>query len=232
MPLNSGELRTRLKANLHNDVKLTDPDDFNIFLNLGMERIVRDSPHTLGIKRATLSLTDAARDYDLASDFYQMATDIFISSENAVVTAKGLHRWINEVEYQETVPSGTPEEYCVTGINSSTAVWQVSFDRTPSTAMTAYYWYRWMPAAISGTATSTPVISALGFGELLLWAATVAGRTSNDPEGLAEAEALYQKHLKEYRCFDPQQPARIPVWGTSQQENRHGGLLDPAHFAN
>lgn len=203
MPLNAASLRTLLKENLHKDSTFSDPGDLNTFLSLGQRRIVKDSPGTLGSKEGTLSITSAAREYSLASDFYQML-GVFLPATNALISPLPFARWQEEVEYQSSVPSGDPDSYRIVGYSESSSAWRLRWDKTPDTSRTVYYWYWWLPIDITGTAT--PAVSAIGFDELLVWAATMIARERNDPQGAAVAFQRYTELLRAYRAFGVQGP--------------------------
>lgn len=207
MALTNTQLRALLKANLHNDTTYSDPTDLDSFLTLGQERIVQDSPHTLGIKSATLSLTVAGRSYDLASTFYQMR-GLYYPTSGILCEPVGSGEWVEIVETQATVPSGIPDKYMLSW-NATTSLWQVTFNMTPSASMTYYYWYFWMPAAISGSGTCT--ISSLGFGHLLLEAATMCALERNDPSGHDLAAKNYARLLPSYQAYSPMQPDYVPI---------------------
>jgi hypothetical protein len=203
MALTNAELRTLLKANIHKDSTFSDPDDLNTFLTLGQERIVRDSPTTLGTKEGTLSLTTGGRVYDLASDFYQMK-GVFYPTNSLWLEPVAMSLWLEQVEAQASIASGEPYLYVIWGFDATNAVQQIKFNYTPSASMTYYYWYYWFPIAITGSATSP--ISSLGFSELLLEAATMSALKRNDPDGYAVALTNYQRLLREYREYRPEAP--------------------------
>ena len=203
MALAADTLRTLLKANLHNDQTYSDPGDLNTFLTLGQRQIVHDAPWVLGTKEGTLSVVASTRSYELAADFYQMRS-MFYATNGIHLEPIMVNEFVELVERLPTIPSGAPRGYCVTGYDVTNAGWMVSFDYIPDASYTYKYWYYWMPADISGTAT--PPVSAIGFDELLLWAATMLARERNDPDGAVSASAFYERHLAEYKKFQVQGP--------------------------
>lgn len=230
MALTATQLRALLKANLHNDTTFTDPDDLNTFLTLGQARIVRDAPHVLGVKEASLSLTVAAgREYSLASDFYQMRA-IWYQTSGYALEAVPFSRFIDEVERLPTIPSGPPQSYTITGYSVADSAIKLRVDKTPAETMTVEYWYYWMPADISGA--TTPAISAIGFGELILWAGTMIARERNDPDGFIQAAGIYERILGEYQSYDPTRPDRASVVRNPALDMRGGGstLRMPPEF--
>jgi hypothetical protein len=229
MALTNTELRSLLKANLHSDTTYTDPGDLNTFLTLGQERIVHDSPHTLGPKQGTLSLTVAAgRSYDLASDFYQMKA-IFYPTSGVWLEPVMAGEWIEIVETLSSIPSGEPDQYTIRW-DVTNALWQVVFNMTPSASMTYYYWYYPMPAAISGAGTC--LISSIGFSALLLEAATMIALSRNDPDGAAVAATNYARLLPDYRSYNTMGPDYVPVLrpGMSRASTNQLGPHFPADW--
>lgn len=203
MAMTATQLRARLKANIHNLAGLTDPDDYDLFLTLGQQRMVRDSPATLGIKSGSLSLVDNTREYSLAADVYQVK-GVFYPTGNKWLTAIPVGEFIRTVEWLATIPEGQPEGYCVTRWDATSGFWKIAFDHDPGASLTYTYWYYWMPADISGTAV--PAVSAIGFGTALLWAATMEARQGYDMKGLEQAQIIYEREMIKYRAFDAQGP--------------------------
>lgn len=228
MALTNAQCRSLLKANLHNDTTFTDPTDLDTFLTLGQQRIVRDSPHTLGIKETTISVVASTREYSLASDFYQMR-GMFLPSQNWTIWPYRMSDFVEQVEYQNTVPSGPPRSYQIIGFSSSEARWRVKFDYDPDASYTVKYWYYWMPSDISGS--GTPVHSSIGFADLLVWAATALARERHDPEGYQIALDNYNRLLPAYRAYDVGGPDRVPVLDPDMNRGPGSTLrLDPAHY--
>lgn len=203
MAMTATQLRARLKANIHNLAGLTDPDDYDLFLTLGQQRMVRDSPATLGIKEGTISVVANTRTYSLASDVHRVK-GVFYPTNNIWLDCIPVSEFIQTVERLSTIPSGAPEGYCVTGYSVSGAAWTIAFDHIPDASYTYKYWYYWMPADVSGTAI--PPVSAIGFGTALLWAATMEAREAYDPSGYQQAAVIYERELAKYKAFDVQGP--------------------------
>jgi hypothetical protein len=136
--------------------------------------------------------------------------------------------FLDEVESLSSIPAGAPEGYCITGISASSGLWEIAFDRIPSTTDTYKYWYYWTPEDV--TATATPVISAMGFANCLIWAATMIGREANDPAGYQQAAAAYDRELVRYRAFHPAGPDHIAVLNPSYSERYGSTLTLPDEF--
>lgn len=224
MAYGADTLRTILKRRLHNDAAYTDPTDFNIYLTLGQQRIVRDWPAGLGVKSATLSLTGAARSYALASDVYQILR-VNIPSQNRVLEYCPMGRWLEEVEQQNVIGSGTPRMYTISGVrlDDATPTQEMIFDLLPDT-LTCYYWYYWMPIAISGT--TVPPHSAAGFDNLLLAAATMMALQEKNPDGTGMAAQLYEAELAAFRRYSPASPGWRPRMGPREMYEHEGSTLE------
>lgn len=206
MPLTSSQILALLKQNLSNDASLSD-SDLITYLQLGQERIIRDSPETLGSKEASLAITSTARTYSLASDFYQFRTKPWVASLSRAIEYKAPARFIEEFETYATIPSGDPDWFTIVGYDETAGLQQIRLDKTPSDSLTVGYWYNWMPPAITNaTSTSTPAISKVGFGELLLWAGTMIARQRNDPKGFGEAVGFYDKLMYGFKSYNAARP--------------------------
>lgn len=214
-------LRTLLKRKLHNDAALTDPTDFNIYLTLGQNRIVRDCPAGLGVKSATLSLTAASRSYALASDVYQVVR-VNIPSQNCWLEYVPPGRWIEEIEGQNVIGSGTPQQYTISGVrlDDATPVLELIVDLVPDT-LTAYYWYYWMPAAATGT-TVLPHCAA-GFDNLVLAAAAMIALEDKNPDEFLVAVQNYERELKAFRDYTAFRPGWRPRMGPKDMWEDEGG---------
>lgn len=203
------ELSTLLTTYLHNDVSLSAADKL-LYLNLGQKRIVRDAPTVLRKKSATLSISVAGdREYSLASDFYMMSA-VWIKSVGIKLFPIGPSEFIDDVERMPTIASSYPTGYIILGYDESqdTPAWRIRFNKTPDTDYTVYYWYYYFPPVI--TAGSTPVISSIGYDELLLWAAAMIALQPKDPEGFKLAAANYRMNLESFSSYIPVSPDYTP----------------------
>jgi hypothetical protein len=224
MALTLCNLAKMVKSNLHNDADLVDPDDYYLYLTLGQEMMVQDSPSTLGVKDGTLALTLAlGRKYSLATDFYQNR-GMFLTTTNCSLNCIPVKQFMETVERLSTVPSGPPRGYCITGVDSATGLWQVAFDYIPDDSYTVKYWYYWMPPTLEDPAEIPPV-SAIGFDTCLVWAATKMGLQGKDPSGYAMASQMYEKEMKQFKDFNPQGPDYTPVLQPSGSYVRSGSTL-------
>ncbi len=219
MALTATELRSLLKEALHKDSTYTDPGDLNTFLTLGQERIVRESPHTLGAKATTLATVASTQEYNLASDFFQMRS-IWLASTSDQLIALGHDRWVSSVESLATIPTGSPQWYCIFGWDSTNALWDIRLNPTPDAIYTIKYFYYWIPTAITGTAT--PAICSIGFSELLLEAAIMIARARNDPEGRVESTQMYRVLMQDYKAFSAQGPDYKPHLASHMVEGQRG----------
>ena len=204
------ELSTLLTTYLHNDVSLSAADKL-LYLNLGQKRIVRDAPTVLRKKSGTLSISVAGdREYSLASDFYMMSA-VWIKSVGIKLFPMGPSEFIDDVERMPTIASSYPTGYIILGYDESqdTPSWRIKFNKTPDTDYTVYYWYYYFPPVI--TAGSTPVISSIGYDELLLWASAMIALQPKDPEGFKIAYANYQANLESFSSYIPVSPDYTPV---------------------
>lgn len=209
MALTEYQLYTLLKRNLHNDATLTSTD-FATYLTLAQERIVQDSPSSLGVKEAVISVTQSTRVYSLASDFFQMRA-MYCSTESRWIDPVPVKEFVETVERLGTIPDGTPLAYCVRGFDDSTGLWQVAFDHVPTTSYTYGYQYYWKPQAMTiVNQTTVPPVSAVGFGKLIVDAATMIATEANDPERFQIAAAAYELGMRQYRCFNPMGPDYTP----------------------
>jgi hypothetical protein len=204
------ELAALLTTYLHNDVSFTTANKLT-YLNLGLKRIVRDSPLTFRKKEATLSLTAVAgREYSLASDFYVMLA-IWHQTTGNKLSPCLTSEFIEGVERLPTIPSGPPLEYTILGFDESveTPAWRIRFDKTPDASYTVTYWYTPMPTAIS--ADVTPGISTMGFDELLLWAAAMIALQPKDPDGHMTAKQNYGENLAAWDSYRAMGPDYTPM---------------------
>jgi len=203
------ELSTLLTTYLHNDVSLSAADKL-LYLNLGQKRIVRDAPTVLRKKLASLSISVAGdREYSLASDFYMMA-GVWIKSVGIKLFPMGQSEFIDDVERMPTIASSHPTGYIILGYDESqdTPAWRIRFNKTPDGDYTVYYWYYYFPPVI--TAGSTPVISSIGYDELLLWASAMIALQPKDPEGFNLAAANYAANLQAFSSYIPVSPDYTP----------------------
>src|SRR5262245_41570599 len=229
MPLTISQLEARLLFNLRNDTQFT-TSLLDTYLTLCQERMVRDSPHTLGIKRSTVSIVAADQQALVASDVFQIIA-VWLPAMSSRLTYVPHRRFVEDYELLTTIPSGAPHSYTVSNYDESVSKWNIRFDTQADASYTLTYWYYWMPAAISGT-TAVPAISGIGFGELLIWAATMVARETNDPDGMAVAKMHYDTGMLEYSTYIPARPDwdvdQLPYAGPEK------GMfpLDPAHFEN
>jgi len=196
-------IRALLKQNLHKDTTFSDPGDLDTFLDLGKERIIQDSPHTLGVKTQTITTTASQQEDDLASDFWKIR-GVWEAAQGQHLQSLPHSEWIDFVERLPTLPEGKPTHYNITVYDASSTVWKIRFYPTPDGALTIKVFYWWMPAEFTGTGTH--LLSSLGFGELLMWAGTMIARSRNDPDGAQEAERHYNELMREYRHHNPQGP--------------------------
>jgi len=203
MALTHDEIRNLLRQNLHKDTGFSDPGDLNILLNLGKERIVQDSPDTLGVKTQSITTVASQQENDLASDFWQ-ARGVWDATSGTHLGSYMDSEWITNVERLPTIPEGPPLYYNITVFDAATAIWKIRWNPTPDDIRTIKVFYWWVPATITGSGTA--LHCSLGFSELLLWAATLIGRSRNDPEGAQEAERQYKELLVEYKAYNPQGP--------------------------
>jgi len=203
MALTNDQIRALLKQNLHKDTGFTDPGDLNTLLDLGKERIVHDSPATLGVKTQTITTTNAQQEDNLASDFFKIR-GVWESAQGQQLQSVPHSEWVMLVERLSTIPSGPPTHYTISVYDASGTLWKIRWNPTPDSALTIKVFYWWMPATITGSGTS--LHCSLGFSELLLWAATLIGRSRNDPDGAVEAERHYNELMVEYKHYDPMGP--------------------------
>ena len=194
-------LSSLLLTYLRNDASLS-ASDLLLLLNLGQKRIIRDAPYILRQKSGTLSLVNPTREYSLASDFYMM-TGIYLQSTGKKIEAVLANEWLETVERLPTIPSGPPTQYTILGFDESqgSPAWRIIFNYIPSSDLTVTYWYRQMPSDI--TADSIPVISSMGFDELLLWASALVGLEPRDPAGANNARMFYAENLASFREYRP-----------------------------
>lgn len=223
------ELSALLTTYLHNDASFTAANKLT-YLNLGLQRIMRDAPDCLMKKQAELSLSAAAgRDYSLASDFYQMSA-VWLQTTGVKLTPLLTSEFIDTVERLPTTPTGPPEEYIILGFDESqeTPAWRIRFDKTPDDDYTVTYWYRQAWKAI--TADATPGLSTMGYDELLLWAATMIALQPKDPEGYMTAKQSYAENLVKYQTANPMGPDYTPVLRPASYEYGPRGLRLDEHF--
>lgn len=217
--LAADSLRSLLKENLHNDETFTDPGDLNNLLTLGQERIIQDSPHTLGNQDGTITtVADQTTPYDLASDFYKLSKGgIWDASNSLQLEPMPAGLWAGNFKALSTIPGGPPQYYKITFFDSVTDnVWKLEFYPIPDAIITIAYYYYLLPAVISGT--TKPAICEIGFSQLLLDAATFIGLKRNDPEGSTQYFRDYLAGLERYESYNPQGAAethrlRPPVMG-------------------
>lgn len=204
------ELSALLKTFIHSDADFS-AADLLLYLNLGQKRIIRDAPSVLRKKQATLAITSDSREYSLASDFYQMVS-LWIKTVGIKLSPMAPGEFIEYVERMPSIPSGYPEGYIILGYDESqeTPAWRIRFDRTPDTDYTVYYWYHYFPATI--TADATPLLSSMGFDELLLWSSAMIALQPKDPEGHKSARTNYLANLSEFRAYIPQSKDGILKW--------------------
>ena len=223
MSTTATQLRALLKINLHNDQALTDPTDYDNFLTYGQEMIVRDSPGTLGTKEGTIATAAGTRIYSLATDFYQMR-GVFFADNGYKLDCIPVNEFMETVERLPTIASAAPLGYCIVGYDEGTPdAWRLKFDRNPDAIYAYKYWYYWMPAAISGTAV--PAIAGIGFGRLLVAAATMIGSERNDSSSYQLAASIYEREIVAYRAFNAQSPDYRPVINPGGMDRRSGSTL-------
>ena len=107
--------------------------------------------------------------------------------------------------------------------------YRIRFNYTPNDNYTVKAWYYWMPADV--TASETPVVSAIGFTECLLWGAAAIALQPKDPEGYAQALANYERCMQDFRAYRPSGADYTPVLRPISSDNsgRRGPTLGP-HF--
>lgn len=223
MPYGADTLRTLLKVNLHNDSALTDPTDYNMYLTLGQNRIVRDCPEALGVKKGSATLATDSRLVYLATDFFQMVS-VHIPSENRWLDYLGMQVWSEEIEASSDIPTGVPYQYSIySNLAAATPTWYMVLNRTPADTYTLYYWYYWIPAAISGT--TVPPHSAIGFENLIVWAATMVAREPRDQAGYQTAVQHYERELAALRAHSPAKPGWKPAMNRLRRGDGGGSTL-------
>jgi hypothetical protein len=231
MALNGSQLSTLLTTYLHNDVSISAADKL-LYLTLGQQRMVRDSPSTLSTKQTTLSLTsgDTTREYSLPSDFYMMQA-VWLPVMGYKLGPMLDAEFIDTVERLPVIPTGPPRDYCILGYDETLTPprFRIRFNYTPNDDYTVYIWYYWMPADV--TAVLTPVVCAMGFTECLLWAACSIALQPKDPEGYQQAEGNYQRLMEDFRAYRPMGADYTPILRplTSETVGRRGPTLGP-HF--
>jgi len=208
MALTNDQIRALLKENLHKDTGYADPGDLNTLLDLGKERIIHDSPATLGVETQTITTTSSQQEDNLASDFYKIR-GVWESAQGQHLTALPHSEWISFVERLSTIPSGKPTHYNINVFDATDTRWKIRWYPIPDGALSIKVFYWWMPAKITGDGTS--LLCSLGFSELLLWAATAIGRLRNDPTGAGEAERRYRELMVDYKNYNPQAPDELSV---------------------
>ena len=204
------ELSTLLTTYLHNDVGISSADKL-IYLNLGVKRILRDAPECFLKKEATLAIDSSKRTYSLATDFYMMY-GVWLQAVGTKLQPVLAGEWIDTVERIVTIPSGPPLRYTILGFDESlqTPAWQIRIDKTPDANYTLNYWYFPVPVTITGS--STPGLSAMGFDELICWAAAMIALQPKDPEGHQLAKQNYVENLMAFREFRAMGPDYTPVF--------------------
>ena len=216
---------------VHNDIRLTAANKLT-YLTLGQQRIVRDSPTSIFVKQATISVTVAiGREYSLASDFHMMQA-IWLQTQGWKLDPMGDAEFIETVERIPTIPSGPPRMYTILGFDESqgTPAFRIRFDYTPDASYTVTYWYYYMPGTLTGSAT--PALSAMGFDELLLWATAMIILQQKDPTGYASAVQQYQACLDTFKSYRPMGPDYTPLFRPQSNDYRpRVGWLGP-HFPN
>lgn len=220
--LTHAQLRSLLKANLHKDTGYSDPDDLNTFLTLGQERIISDSPHTLGVKTDTITSANGTQEYDLAADFYQIIK-MWDATNSRQVHPWTPQEWIQNVESLESIPAGIPRRYCITEFSESSNLWKVRFYPTPGGTYSLKNFYNWQPSAIAST--GTPAICRIGFSGLLISAASFIALQRNDPSGSKGWLEQYLIELREYKTYNPQKPDDSSMLATQAYGGRGGSTL-------
>ena len=229
--MNGSQLATLLNTYLHNDSTISLTDRL-LYLTLGQQRMVADSPTTLSTKQDTLSLVsgDTAREYSLASNFYQMQA-MWLPVMGYKLSPMIDAEFIDTTERLPVIPTGPPRDYIILGYDETLTPprYRIRFNYTPNDNYTVYYWYYWMPADV--TAVLTPVVSAIGFSECLLWAATMIALQPKDPSGYQQAAANYERCLDAYKTYRASGPDYMPILRpmSSDTAGRRGPTLGP-HF--
>ena len=225
MPLTNANLRSLLKENIHKDTGFSEPTDLDSFLTLGQERIVTDSPHTLGVKTDTITSVDGTQEYSLDSTFYQIVK-MWDTTNGRRIYAWTHSEWATYVESLSSIPTGIPHHYSVIFFDEaqSTPIWRVRFFPTPGGAYTIKNFYHWMPAAISGS--GTPSICRIGFSELLLSGATMIALERNDPRGAKAWQDRYDRRMVKYMSYNPQKPDETSQFHSQMGLHRGGSTLD------
>lgn len=222
MPLTHAQLRSLLKANLHKDTGFTDPDDLDTFLTLGQERIIKDSPQTLGVKTDSITSADGTQGYSLAADFFQ-SIKMWDSTNSQQIHPWSKQQWVQNVESLASIPVGIPRRYCITHFDEATNLWAVRFYPTPGGTYTLKNFYNWMPGAISSS--GTPAVCRIGFSSLLLSASTFIALQRNDPKGAAGWFEQYLIELREYKTYNPQKPDDSSMLASHMGSGRGGSSL-------
>ena len=209
MPLTGTQLSTLFTTYMHEDILLSTQNKLD-YLTLGQERIVRDAPTILAKKEATITTVASTQEYSLASDFYKMHA-IWLQANGWKLYPIPAAEFIETVERIPTIPSGPPTGYTILGYDTTigTPAMRLRFNYNPDAAYSIEYWYHYMPAAITGSAT--PAISAMGFTELLLWAAVMIALQPKDPQGHAQAAANYERNLEQFMSYRPMAPDYTPT---------------------
>ena len=213
-----------LNSYLHNDISFSSTDRLT-YLTLGQQRIVRDEPTKLATKEATITTAAGTREYSLATDFYMMQ-GIWLQANGWKLDPYLDAEFIETVERIPTIPSGPPTGYTVLGYDETigTPAFRIRFNYNPDDIYAIKYWYYYMPAAVS---SATPAISAMGFDELLLWAATMIALQPKDPEGSATAMQNYLLCLDAFRSYRPMGPDYHPTFRAKSQDQRPRSPLGP-----
>lgn len=229
MSYNGTELSALMDDYIHNDAGMTATRKLQ-YLTMGQQRIIHDLPFVIGTKEATLSLTLAlGRTYSLASDFYMMES-VFLPTTSVKMTPVLHSEMIDSIDRLASTPSGTPSEYTILGYDTTiaTPACRIRFNYTPDASYTVYYWYKYMPAAI--TATAIPALSYLGFDELLVLAASMIALQPKDPQGYAYTKQCYEQEAERARQYRPMQADHTPVLRSNWYDHTGSTLRLSDHF--